>query len=240
LTRLAALAVTAALLGGCAGGDEAEGELVIFAASSLSEVAPDLDPDSKVVTGGSNDLAAQIRDGAKVDVFLSASAKPLADLREDGLVDAPVPFASNRLVIIVPRANRAGIDHLSDLTRKGIKLVLGAAGVPVGDYARTALEAAGLGAAFDNVVSLEDDVKGVVAKVALDEADAGVVYATDARAAGEEVRTVKISAYFQPEIRYYAAAVAPASERAREFLEHLTGDDGQRALRRAGFLPVPP
>jgi molybdate transport system substrate-binding protein len=239
LTRLASLAA-AALLAGCAGGGEAEGDLVVFAASSLSELAPELEPDSTVVSGGSNDLAAQIRDGAKADVFLAAGAKPLADLRAEGLVDAPIPFASNRLVIIVPRANDAEVGHLSDLTRKGVKLVLGAQGVPVGDYARESLELAGLGAALENVVSLEDDVKGVVAKVALDEADAGIVYATDAKTAGTDVRTLKISAYFQPEIRYYAAAIAPASEPAGDFLEHLTSEEGQQELRRAGFLPVSP
>jgi molybdate transport system substrate-binding protein len=239
VTRLAILAA-AALLAGCGGGDVAGGELVVFAASSLSDVAPELDPDSTVVVGGSNDLAAQIRDGAKADVFLSASAKPLADLREDELVDAPVVFASNRLVIIVPRANRAKVEHIVDLTRKDVKLVLGAEGVPIGDYARESLELAGLGAALDNVVSLEDDVKGVVAKVALDEADAGIVYATDVKAAGDEVRLFEISDHFQPQIRYYAAVVAPASDGAEEFLERLTGEEGQRALRRAGFLPVPP
>jgi molybdate transport system substrate-binding protein len=239
VTRLAILA-TAALLAGCAGGGEAEGDLVVFAASSLGEVAPELDPDSTVVVGGSNDLAAQIRDGAEADVFLSASATPLVDLQLDELVEAPFAFASNRLVIIVPRANRAKVEHIVDLTREGVKLVLGAEGVPIGDYARESLELAGLGAALDNVVSLEDDVKGVVAKVALDEADAGIVYATDIGAAGDDVRLYEISEHFQPEIRYYAAAVAPASDHAEEYLERLTGDEGQQILEQAGFLPVPP
>lgn len=238
MTRAALLAL-AALLAGCTGGDEADGELIVFAASSLSDVAPELDPQATVVVGGSNDLAAQIRDGAQADVFLSASAKPLTDLRADGLVEPPVAFASNRLVIIVPRANRARVEHIADLTRKGVKLVLGAEGVPVGDYARESLELAGLGAALENVVSLEDDVKGVVAKIALDEADAGIVYATDVRVAGDEVSAFEISAHFQPEIRYYASAVAPASDGARKYLERLTGDEGREALLGAGFLPVP-
>jgi molybdate transport system substrate-binding protein len=238
MTRMAILAA-AALLAGCAGGDEAGDELVVFAASSLKGVAPELDPDSTVVLGGSNDLAAQLRDGAEADVFLSAGAKPLADLRADGVVEAPLVFASNRLVLIVPRANRAKVDHIADLTREGVKLVLGAQGVPAGDYARESLELAGLGAALDNVVSLEDDVKGVVAKIALDEADAGIVYATDARGAADDLRSFKISDHFQPEIRYYAAAVAPASDSAKEYLDRLTGAEGQQVLRRAGFLKVP-
>lgn len=239
MTRIACLAAAAAMLAGCADDGESERDLVVFAASSLNEVAPELDPETTVVTGGSNDLAAQIRDGAKAEVFLSASAKPLADLRADGLVEAPIVFASNRLVIIVPRGSGAKVEHLADLTSSGIKLVLGAKGVPVGDYARESLELAGLGAALENVVSLEDDAKGIVAKIALDEADAGIVYATDARAADTDVQVVKISVYFQPEIRYYAAAVAPASERANDYLERLTGEEAQEDLRRAGFLPVP-
>ncbi len=234
-----AVIAAAALLAGCAGGDEPEDELVVFAASSLGDVAPELDPESTIVLGGSNDLAAQIRDGADADVFLSASASALTDLRADGLVEEPVVFASNKLVIVVPRANRAKVTHIVDLTRKGVKLVLGAEGVPVGDYARESFELAGLGAALGNVVSLEDDVKGIVAKVALDEADAGIVYVTDARAAGDTVRSFQISEYFQPQIRYYAVALAPASDRAEEYLERLTGVEGQSVLSRAGFRPVP-
>jgi molybdate transport system substrate-binding protein len=238
VTRLLVLAA-AALLAGCAGGEDVDAEVVVFAASSLKEVAPELDPDATYVFAGSNDLAAQIRDGAKADVLLSASAKPLADLRADDLVDAPIVFASNQLVIIVPRANRAKVEHIADLTRQGVKLVLGAKGVPAGDYARESLELAGLGAALDNVVSLEDDVKGVVAKIALDEADAGIVYATDVPAAGEDVRSFEISDHFQPQIRYYAAAVAPASDGAEDYLDRLAGEEGQQALVGAGFLPAP-
>ncbi|MBA2462064.1 MAG: molybdate ABC transporter substrate-binding protein [Actinobacteria bacterium] len=238
MIRVAALAAFA-VLAGCGGEEQGDGP-VVFAASSLGKVAPAINPDAAVVTGGSNDLAAQIRDGAEADIFLSASAKPLAELRAAGLVEAPVVFASNRLVIIVPAENEARVTHVADLARPGVKLVLGADGVPVGDYARESLDLAGLGAALDNVVSLENDVKGVVGKVALGEADAGIVYATDARTAEDDVRSYGISGHFQPDIRYYAAIVAPASERAREYLDRLTGDEGQAALRGAGFLPVPP
>ena len=228
-----------ALLAGCGGDDGEEAAPTVFAASSLREVAPEIDPDATVVFGGSNNLATQIRDGARADVILSASAKPVEDLRADGLVEEPVAFASNQLVVIVPANNPAKVSHLADLARDGVKLVLGAEGVPAGDYARESLELAGLGAALDNVVSLEDDVKGVVAKVALGEADAGVVYATDVRAAGDDVRSYRISSYFQPEIAYYAALVSPASEGGRDYLERLLGEDGQAALRAAGFRPAP-
>ena len=142
-------------------------------------------------------------------------------------------------MIVVPRANRQKVNHIVDLTREGVKLALGAKGVPVGDYARESLELAGLGAALDNVVSLEDDVQGVLATVKRGEADAGIVFKTDALTAGDGVLSFEISPYFQPEIGYYAAAVAPASADATAYLERLTGAEGQAALQRAGFFPAP-
>ena len=226
-------------LAGCGGGDDTDdGALVVFAASSLGEVAPRIDSTATVVLGGSNDLAAQLRDGAKAGVFLSASARPVDELRRAGIVETPVAFASNRLVVVTPAANVSGASTLSDLARSGMKLVLGAEGVPAGDYAREALRAAGLEEALAQVVSLEDDVKGVLGKVALGEADAGIVYATDARAAGKDVRSFPIPERFQPQIRYYAAVVAPASDRASAWVERLVSEKGHAALRAAGFLPV--
>lgn len=236
MRRLALLAAMVSLAG-CGGGNDSTP--VVFAASSLSGVADAIDPDADVVFGGSNDLAAQLRDGATADVFLSASAKPVEELRARGLVQAPVVFASNRLVIVVPAKNPAGITHLVDLKRTGVKLVLGAEGVPVGDYARESLELAGLGAALENVVSHEADVKGVIGKVALGEADAGIVYATDVAAAEADVLSFPISDDFQPQIRYYAASVAPRSDAAKSYLDALLGAEGDAALRAAGFLPAP-
>ena len=118
-----------------------------------------------------------------------------------------------------------------------MKLVLGANGVPVGDHARESLELAGLGAALENVVGLEKDSKAIVDKVAGGEADAGIVYATDFDAAGDGVRAVPISEYFQPAIGYDAAIVSPGSDAAKRYLETLLGADGEAALRIAGFLP---
>lgn len=237
--RAGALVGIVALLAGCGGGGD-DAKLVVFAASSLGGVAPAIDPDATVVLGGSNDLAAQIRDGAEADVFLSASAAPLEQLRAEGLVRTPVVFASNRLVVVVPADNPSGTTELVDLTRAGVKLVLGAEGVPIGDYAREALTAAGLEEALAQVVSLEDDVKGVLGKVALGEADAGIVYATDVAAAGDDVRSFPVPVRFQPKIAYYAALVSPGSERAEAWVAKLTGTEGAAALRRAGFLPLEP
>jgi molybdate transport system substrate-binding protein len=235
--RAIALLLTATLLlAGCSGDEEDREKLVVLAASSLAEVAPELDAGATVVLGGSNDLAAQLRDGADADVLLSASAGPVEELRERGLVEAPEVFAANRLVIVVPADNPAGIEHVQDLARSGVKLVLGAPGVPIGDYAREALAGTD---AVAQVVSLEEDVKGVLGKVRLGEADAGIVYATDAKAAGADVMTVAIPAARQPQVRYYAALVSPPSDAGRAYVERLLGDEGRAVLERAGFLPPP-
>ena len=236
MRRAPAVVAAVALLAGC-GGSEDTGEATVFAASSLSQVAPAVDPDAAVVFGGSNDLAAQIRDGAEADVLLSASAAPFEELGD--LVEEAVAFASNELVLVVPAHNPSETTELSDLATAGVKLVLGAEGVPVGDYAREALTAAGLGEALAQVVSLEEDVKGVLGKVALGEADAGIVYATDAKAAGDDVRAYPVPERYQPEILYYAALVAPASDAGEAYVERLLGAEGEDVLRDAGFLPPP-
>jgi molybdate transport system substrate-binding protein len=232
--RIVVVLAVALPLAGCGGGGDEDEKLVVFAASSLAEVAPEIDAAATVVLGGSNDLAAQLRDGAAADVFLSASAGPLRELRDAGRVEEPQVFASNRLVIVVPDENPAGIRSVDDLGRSGVKLVLGATGVPVGDYAREALRGT---EALEQVVSLEDDVKGVLGKVLLGEADAGIVYATDAKAAGEEVLTVAIPEDRQPRIAYYGALVSPPSKRGRAYLERLLAAAGRRVLADAGFLP---
>jgi len=234
--RLALALAAAAALAGCGGGDE---RLEVFAASSLRDALPHLDAGPRYTFAGSDELAAQIRDGAGADLFVSASGVPMAELRETRLVEAPFVVASNRLVVVVPAGDPAGVGSFAGLERPGLKVVLGGSGVPVGDYAREALAAAGLSAAA-NVVSLEQDVKGVLGKVALGEADAGVVYATDVAAAGDGVEALLVPERFQPEIRYYAAIVSAGDrEAARALLDRLLGEEGAAALRAAGFRPVP-
>ena len=225
----------------CGGGDGADEPLVVFAASSLTGVAGEIDPAAECIFGGSNDLAAQIRDGAAAGVFLSASAKPLEELRAEGLVEEPVVFASNQLVIIVPAKNPADVDAHRRPGRAGIKLVLGAEGVPIGDYAREVLASWPASAtALENVVSLEEDVKGVVGKVALGEADAGIVYATDVEAAGDDVRAFPISEHFQPKISYYAAIVSPPAPTRRGSYRRRAPRPGRPGgLAAPGFLPAP-
>src|SRR5512145_1410950 len=176
------IGIAAALLGllaGCGGSGPAGEPLDVYAAASLAEVLPEIDPDARFSVAGSDELATQIREGAPADVYAAASAKHPQELYEEGLIEEPVTFASNRLVLIVPRSNPAAIESVEDVAQPETKLVLAAEGVPVGEYTRTMLEKLGLSPALANVVSNEDDVKGVAGKVALGEADAGFLYATD-------------------------------------------------------------
>lgn len=229
------------LLAGCGGGAAGAeaGRPTVFAAASLTESFPRIDSRARFSFGGSNDLAAQIRAGAPADVFASASPRYADELHADGLVEPPRTFALNRIVVIVPAANPAGIQAARDVARPGVRLVLAAEGVPAGDYAREALAALGIrAAALANVASNEADVKGVVGKVALGEADAGLVYATDATPVRDEVRVVELPDGVQPPIRYEIAVLrdAPHFDAAEAFVERVLGPEGRRELERAGFL----
>jgi len=228
---LAALLVSSA----CGGSEEAR-RLEVFAASSLRETFVELEG-PRYSFAGSDDLALQIAEGAEADVFAAASPKAPEGLYEDGLVERPRTFATNRLVLIVPRENEAGIQGLADLRQPGVRLVLGDEGVPIGDYTRDALLRAGAEDVLENTVSFEDDVKGVVSKVALDEADAGFVYATDAKAAADDVSVIELPAAIQPEVRYTVAVVAGSDrqDEAKAFVERLLTREGRAALREAGF-----
>lgn len=223
-------------LGGCGGGSGGD-TVDVYAAASLAEVLPALDADARFSFAGSDELATQIREGAPADVFAAASSKYPQELHVEELVEEPVTFASNRLVLIAPRANPAGIESAEDLLAEGTRLVLAAEGVPVGDYAREALAKLGLSAALANVVSNEDDVKGVAGKVALGEADAGIVYATDAVPLGDDVLVIELPDLAQPTIEYQVAVVAGSEngDAAAAFVERLLSAEGRETLERAGF-----
>lgn len=213
------------------------GRITVFAAASLTDVFPRIDPSPRYSFAGSEELAFQIRQGAPADVFATASPRQPRELYREGLVWKPVVFATNRLVVVVPRSNPARIRSVSDLARRGVKLVIAAAGVPIGDYTRKVLAKLGLTRALRNVVSEETDVRGVVAKVALGEADAGFVYATDVRAAAARLGTVSIPARAQPTVRYEIAVVRSTKRlaAARAFVRRVLGHDGREQLRRFGF-----
>jgi molybdate transport system substrate-binding protein len=232
---LAALALSA-LLSGC-GGSSKNGDLSIYAASSLTEAFQAIDPDATFSFAGSDDLATQIKEGAPADVYAAASPKYPDELFEAGLVDKPEVFATNRLVLIVPKSNPASIESVADLRRKGVKLVIGAEGVPIGDYTRKVLENMVATDVLTNVVSEEDDVKGVVGKVSLGEADAGFVYATDVKPVADKVRAIGLPASAQARVEYEIAVVKSAEhhDEAHAFVDRVLGEAGRRALSRAGF-----
>jgi molybdate transport system substrate-binding protein len=215
--------------------------VTVFAAASLTEAFPRIDPGGRFSFAGSDTLAQQIRQGAPADVFASASPRYTGDLFKRGLVDRPVPLAVNRLTLIVPRANPAGIHSVEDLRRPGVSLVVAGPTVPVGAYTRTVLSRLGLSGVLTRVVSEEPDVKGVVGKVVLGQADAGFVYTTDARAAGDRVVHVPIPARAQPDVLYEIAVVRASAHpaAARAVVARATGPAGRRILVAAGFLAPP-
>jgi molybdate transport system substrate-binding protein len=211
--------------------------LNVFAAASLTDVLPRMDRTARYQFSGSDQLAFQIGQGAPADVFLAASPKYPDDLYRRGLCSKPVVFATNTVVLIVPRANPARIRSVDDLRRSGLRLVIGAKGVPIGDYTRKFLSNLGLTSVLANVVSEETDVKLVVAKVALGEADAGFVYRTDVKTVGNKVLRIALPAAAQPTVRY-ELCVPTATQHpraARAFVQRVLSKDGRSKLRAAGF-----
>jgi molybdate transport system substrate-binding protein len=234
--KLVALLATLALLAGCDAGDEDE-PLTVYAASSLTEVFERLAPDARFNFAGSDELATQLREGAPADVYAAASPRYPRELFAERVVDEPVVFATNRLVLVVPSENPARIRGLEDVAASDVRLVIGGEGVPIGDYTRALLERAERLDVLERVVSEEEDVKGVLAKVALGEADAGFVYATDARAVGGDVVAIELPSEFQGLIEYPVAVVRDTEhgDAARGFVELLRSARGRAALRAAGF-----
>jgi molybdate transport system substrate-binding protein len=261
-----ALAGCAAAGGLAPGGPAAaqpEGRLVVFAAASLTEAFQELGrqfeaghPGTEVIFNfaGSQQLAQQLAQGAPADVFASANQRQMDAAVAAGRVakDAVLPFARNRLVVIFPAENPAGLATLQDLGRPGVKLVLAAPEVPAGSYAREFLSTAsgapgfppGYGAAvLANVVSYEESVRSVLSKVALGEADAGIVYSSDvgAEAAGQ-VGRLDIPDGLNVVASYPIAAVAVAAhpQLARDLVDFVLSPQGQATLAHHGFEPVAP
>jgi molybdate transport system substrate-binding protein len=239
--RLSALALALVSLAGCGGAKANQAvsgpRLTVLAAASLTNVLPHIDPSARYVFAGSDDLAAQISQGAPADVFLSAGPRPLEQELKAGKVGPPRVFARNRLVLVVPRANPAHIRRPADVVRPGVRLLLAGPTVPAGNYARRALTRLGLARAIGRATSQESDVRAVLAKVALGEADAGIVYGTDVAAAGGKVETIPLPAAAQPQITYLGSVVRAGDRAAAHaFLDRLSGPLGRSWLRRAGFL----
>ncbi len=210
----------------------------ILAAASLTKVFPEIDGAAKYTFGGSGALETDIEQGVRADVFAAASPKQPAALFAKGLVDKPVEFATNTLVLIVPKSNPAHIGSVLDITRSGVKLVICQESVPCGDYARTAFKNLGITAgAMKNVVSQTSDVTQTVAEVALGQADAGFVYITDADAAAGKVKVIRLPAQAKPGAEDYIAVVKAGRNQAaaKQFVATVLSAAGQAQLRAAGF-----
>ncbi len=219
------------------GSGSASEPLTIFAASSLTEVFPQLDGDARYQFAGSDDLALQLREGAQADVFAAASPKYPTELHDMGVVDEPVVFATNELILIVPSDNPGDVHSVDDLDRPGTQLVIGAEGVPVGDYTREILQNLGATSVLDSVVSEEEDVKAIVSKVALGEADAGFVYATDVASAEGDISSIELPVRAQPTVEYMVAVISDSDRKteAQAFGDLLLSDEGAKTLGSAGF-----
>jgi molybdate transport system substrate-binding protein len=235
-------------------------QLIVFAAASLTEsftvMADEFEtghPGVEVLLNfaGSQTLRVQIEQGAQADVFASANQQHADDLLAANLIEEPVIFAHNQLVVIMPAANPASVKTLADLAQPNLKLILGGPTVPIGGYARQALEKMNgdptLSPNFsrqvlDNLVSEEDTVKGVVAKVQLGEADAGIVFVSDLTpTVADDVTTLAIPPEFNV-IADYPIAVVSDSDRpdrlARQFIDFVLSPQGQNILAEHNFQPI--
>jgi molybdate transport system substrate-binding protein len=252
---LPVLLACAALGAGCGDDDESGSSgdptrLVVSAASSMTEALEKCAPrfgdaenaDVRLSFAGSDELGAQIRQGAKVDAYAAANTSLPEELHADDLVEKPVEFATNELVLAVPKDS--GIRSLDDLTADGTKVVVGSESVPIGSYTRETLAKLPPDqekAILANVRSNEPDVKGIVGKLTQGAADAGFVYVTDVNAASGELKAIKLPSDLEPQATYAAAVVSKAEqpELARKFVGGLTDGDCAAALDEAGFGAAP-
>ena len=239
---------------------EAPSTLNVYAAASLTEAFQELGQSLEQAHpgltvrfnfAGSQQLALQIEQGAPADVFASADQRWMDHVVEKSQVTGePAVFARNRLVVVVPRTNPARIGRLEDLARRGTKIVLAAEAVPAGKYSRDALGklagAEGYPKDYDrrvltNVVSQEENVKSVVAKVQLGEADAGIVYRSDVTpSVARYVRVFEIPDPYNSVASYPIAVLKSAgnAEAAHQFVALVTSPQGRAVLRRHGLLPA--
>jgi molybdate transport system substrate-binding protein len=251
MRRLLALAAGALALGGCgdaadvSGGTEsAKPQVVVSAASSMKEALTACakefpDADVRLQFAGSDELAAQIRQGVPVDVYAAANTTLPDALAREGKLDEPVTFATNQLVLAVP-ADGATVDSLDELARPGVTLAIGAEGVPAGDYTRAVLARLGpeqSKAILANVRSNEPDVKGIVGKLTQGAADAGFVYQSDVNATDGQLRAIKLPAELKPTATYGAGVVKAAKQpdAAEAFVDDLLAGGCHDALLKAGF-----
>lgn len=237
--------------------------LTVMAATSLTESFSELgslfeiqNPGTAISFNflGSQTLVNQLDQGADADVFASANQKYMNSAVESNRIEegVAVPFARNRLVVIIPKSNPGGITSISDLAKPGIKLALADSAVPVGQYTLDFLEKANVDPSFSptfkddvlkNVVSLEDNVKTIVAKVTLGEVDAGIAYLTDSVMSGpDQIDVIEIPPDLNSIAEYFIAPIADRQNEnlARVFIDLVLSPEGQQILARYGFEPLNP
>jgi len=248
---LALLLVAALAAAGCGSSDSGSskdaGELVVSAAASLKSAfstygASFTQAKAQFSFAGSDELAAQLRKGAKPDVFASANTKLPDQLYAEKLVEKPVVFASNRLVLAVPSDSR--LRSLADVARGDVSVAIGAPAVPIGSYTRkllARLDAVTRKGILANVRTEEPDVAGISAKLQQGAAGAGFLYFTDVAATSGKLKAIELPAALQPQVAYGVAIVKGARNRkaAQAFVDGLLKGAGASALRDAGFKPPP-
>jgi molybdate transport system substrate-binding protein len=250
-----AAALVVAALAGCSDASTVEPaetsrvQLTVSAAASMQEAltacARDFAPARvRLQFAGSDELAAQIRQGVRPDVYAAANTALPEALAQEGLLERPAVFAGNELVLAVP-AEDAAVEGLDDLGRSGVTLVIGSESVPVGAYTREVLGRLDVGerrAILANVRSSEPDVKGVVGKLVQGAADAGFVYRSDVEAGGGELEAIELDDELKPAVAYAAGVVKGTKEpaTAQAFLDDLREGNCHDALLTAGFIEPPP
>jgi molybdate transport system substrate-binding protein len=244
--RIAAVLAAAVAIASC--GSSSKPSLTVSAAASLQKAFTTYggqftQANARFSFAGSDALAAQIEQGVRPDLFASANTKLPDALYAKGLVEKPVVFTANKLVLAVP-AGSSKITSLSDIEKPGVTLVIGTPTVPVGDYTGKVLArlTPGQRAAIDaNVKDREADVTGIVGKLTQGAADAGFLYATDVSAAGGQLKAIDLPANLQPRVAYGIAVVKGSSHtsQAEQFINGLLRGHGRSDLLADGFLPPP-
>ena len=212
--------------------------LDVYAAASLRDAFPQI-ASATYNFAGSNQLQLQIERGAPADLFASASPQEAQALFRQGRCTRPVTFATNVVVLLVPSSDPGNVDSVYDLRRGGLRLAVGNAAVPIGDYTRHLLNRLRLTSVLtSNRVSTEPNVASIVSKVALGSADAGFAYVTDGKIAADRTNTVRLPKWAQPPVRYQICRVIrPGADDAgaRSFIRQVRSSKGRRILRQGGF-----
>jgi len=247
LASLVMVPIFGLVFAGCASSDDTTTSLRIAATSSLTEVFNDIgeqfmlaNPDITIAFNfaSSSDLALQISQGLPADVFASADVKNMAKVTDAGLLHGqPVAFATNSLEIVVEKGNPLFIDSLAQLASPGLLFVTCPIEVPIGAYTAEVLRNAGVTV---TPASLEENVKGILTKVALGEADAGIVYRTDILAAGNSVTGVPIADNVNVTTKYLVGALRDSQNQdaSQRFIIFLSSEQGQKIFSQFGFGPA--